>query len=427
MSSVKFSWNFILSLPELYQYLSKSDTISNSQISAYNRTKLRSFLFKAINIGEAIEVIQHNILHEDTFYEKYEALNSEFSHIQKLVKHIEFDLNTDIVLIPVIVNYFENINSLAINEAILPHPTFKIIFDTLKKLKILKINYTLVLFHPLTNEEEDIYLPESLTTLNLNHIGGVKTSQFENIQTFMNDASDDEFDATAVNLRFSTNFPNLKKLLFMRGNEQVIITLEQFILPNSQLEIVEIFIEQLNPQLFNLLAANCKNLKSVRIWPSIEDAQPTEFNNYPTLKNVETLNLFKLYYHENELLHLLAPFPNIKHLIISSKHPLISTNYYYFKTLQKLKKLTIYPGESDEAIYSSNLKSNTITSLEFKKFESLKFWKFELLENLPNVNNINIDIKSFAENEINMLKVQLEHVIGWRVIEFQESINLYKQ
>jgi hypothetical protein len=428
MSERKIDWNFILSLPELNLFLEKNELIKNGQVSNYIRAKLKPILFKTININEAIDLIPEDIAYEGTFDEKYEALNSEFSHIQKLVKRIELDLNTDSILTPVIVSYFENINSLTISEAILPHPTFKIILNTLKKLKILKLNYTLILFHPLSNEEEDIYLPESLTTLNLTQVGGVKTSQFENIETFMNNESDDESDATTVNLRFSANFPNLKKLRFMRGNEQVIATLEQFILPNSQLEIVEMFIDQLNPQLFNLLTENCKNLASVRIYPSPEGPlQSNELYNYPALKNVETLNLFKLYYYESDiLLNIAASFPNISHLIISNAHPLSSPIFDYIQNLKNLTKLTIYLGESESDPDISNLKSDKLTRIEFKKFESFQFFNFKILETLPNVNNIRIETKSIESSELDTFYHCVKYFVGWRTFRFEESINFYK-
>ncbi|KXN65775.1 hypothetical protein CONCODRAFT_20571 [Conidiobolus coronatus NRRL 28638] len=428
MSSIKLGWNFILSLPELNQHLPKPDLLNNGQVSSYIRSKLRPLIFKTINISEAIDLIPEDITYEGTFDEKYEALNSEFSHVQKLVKRTELDLNTDPILTPVIVNYFENINSLTISEAIFPHPTFKMIFNTLKKLKILKINYTLILFHPLANEEEDIYLPESLTTLFLTQMAGVKTSQFENIQTFMNNESDDESDATAVNLRLSTNFPNLKKLRFLRGNEQVIMTLEQFILPNSQLEIVEIFIDQINPQLFNLLETHCKNLKSVRIYPSSEGPLlSNEIYNYPALPSVETLNLFKLYYYESDiLLNLVASFPNISHLIISNTYALNSPIFDYIQNLEKLTKLTIYLGESESKPDIINLKSNKLTRIEFKNFENFNFFTFDILDNLPKVNNIKIETKGFESSELDTFYHYVKYVAGWRAIKFEDSAGLYK-
>ncbi|KXN65774.1 hypothetical protein CONCODRAFT_12543 [Conidiobolus coronatus NRRL 28638] len=427
MSSIKLGWSFILSLPELNQHLPKPDLLNNGQVSSYIRAKLRPLIFKTININKDVELIPEDISHEGTLDEKYAALNSEFSHIQKLVKRTELNLNTDPILTSVIVNYFENIDSLTINEAIMPHTTFKIIFNSLKKLKKLNIYNCVLLFHPLANEVEDIYLNENLTVLYLTYTGGISTSLFENIKAFMRIDSDEESGVFAVNLRFSTNFLNLKKLRFLRGNMRDIISLESFILENNRLEAIEIYIDQLNSQLFNLLAIRCKNLKSVRIYPTSEGShQSLELKNYSTLPSVKTLNLFKLYSYENELSYLLAPFPNISHLIISNTHPLSSPVFDYIQNLKELTKLTIYLGESDENIYNSNLISNTITSLEFKKFESLKLWKFDLLENFPNLNKISIDVKSFSESELDNLKAQLKNAAGWRVIEFQESINCYK-
>ncbi|KXN65776.1 hypothetical protein CONCODRAFT_138085 [Conidiobolus coronatus NRRL 28638] len=378
MSSKKLKWSFILSLPELNQYLSKPDLTNNSQISSYNRTKLKSFLFKSVNINDLIDLIPEDMAYEADFEKNHKELNSKFSHIQEFVKRIEFTLSTNPFLIPVIVDYFFNISNLTIREAILPHHIFKLVVNNLKNIKILKINYCLILFDTLANEVEDIQLPEGLSALQLTQTGGVSTVQFENIADFYNDDSDEESETRIVNLRFSTKFSNLKKLRFLRGSDQTATTLESFILENRELEVLDVYTDQLSTHVYNLLATHCSNLKSLKILPSSEGLhQLLEFDQYPTIPSVENLNLQKLGdYGGTILYYLISPFPNVKNLTLSRIHPFKPRIYKIVQNFKKLKKLIIYAAHRHDNLDNFDIKSDTLDTLELNEFNNIRFNMF---------------------------------------------------
>jgi hypothetical protein len=427
MSSEKLRWSFVLSLPELNQYLSKPDLTNNSQVSTYNRTKLGPMLFKSVNINDLINLIPEDIAYEVDFEKSLKELNSRFTHIQKLVKRVEFTLGTNPFLIPVIVNYFSNISILAIKEAILPHSIFKLIINDLKNIEILKINYCLILFDPLANEIEDIHLPEGLSTLYLTQTGGVSTTQFDNIVDFYNNDSDEESETGIVNLRFSTKFSRLKKLRFLRGSDQTATTLESFILENSELEALDIYADQLSSRIYNLLGTHCPNLKSLKILPSSEGFHHLlDSNQYPTISSIENLNLHKLGdYGDTILYYLIMPFPNIKQLTLSRIHPFKPRIYKIVGNFKKLKKLTIYAAHRHDNLDNFDIKSDTLNTLELKEFNNIRFDLF-LLKYNPKVTTIKIDSRKLPSDKLDHVKLELKKHDNWRLLEFQDSIGFYR-
>ncbi|KXN70684.1 hypothetical protein CONCODRAFT_6765 [Conidiobolus coronatus NRRL 28638] len=433
----KLYWTVIFGLKEVEQYLKPCDIKELSSVNKYLREKLKSSLYRHINLAiyKNSYIKYRHIPNDDKeeTKEKVKEFLKELYPYNLFAKKVSCSDYISIYLLSSLFSVCSQLKTVWFHYTYIPIPTLKNIFEALNSIETLSLtNITAVQCTDCPLKLSDLILPSTLKNLKIQYckVEKIEHSECSKASTPLLPIFDNAEDNFFL-FKYSP-LANIESISLLSNENTSVTNINDFLVNQYNLKALEIEGSVINQITFDILASltnfealSLKSVESTNYYlygedQSYNNVDSWSIDNIPTFKGLKRLrNTYSPSY--SSFKSSISSFPNLEYLELNFNEEIIE----YFIKNATLKKLTLNynNNELDYTLPFSNLEHLEII------IDTPLYINFNSLTNSTSLKFIKIsftDEEIYEDNSIISLKNYLDKIATWKFKILYLRIMCYK-